>query len=82
MLFHMKGKFITFPFNNTCLSTKLGISFCLCICFGLTANQTTHNLKSLALFYGYVRPSRRVGGLYPYGVIISVFERALCIKGL
>ena len=56
MLFHMGGgELITFPFNNTCLSTEWGmISFCLCIYFELTANQTTHSLKSLALFYVYV----------------------------
>ena len=28
-------------------------------------NETTHSLKSLALFYGYVRPSRRISGLFP-----------------
>ena len=34
------------------LSTIWGIiSFCHCISFGLLANQTTHSLKSLALFY-------------------------------
>ena len=41
------------------------ISFCLCIYFGLTANQTTHSVKSLTLFYGYVRHSRRISSLYP-----------------
>ena len=41
------------------------VSFWLCIYFGLTANKTTHSLKSLALFYGYVRPTRRISDLYP-----------------
>ena len=25
MLFHINGEFITFPFNNTCLSTEWGM---------------------------------------------------------
>ena len=72
ILFHFDppGVFITFPFNNTCLSTEWGvISFCLYIYFGLTANQITHSLKSLPLFYGYVRPSRPISGLYPTGFV-------------
>ena len=28
-------------------------------------NQTTRSLKSLGLFYGYVRSSRQTSGLYP-----------------
>ena len=49
MLFHMREEFITFPFNNTCLSTtEWGvISFCLCIYSRLTANQTTRKSEIL-----------------------------------
>ena len=41
MLFHMREELIIFPLNYICLSTEWDmISFCPCICFALTANQT------------------------------------------
>ena len=48
------------------LSTGWGVtSFCGSINLRYIANQTTHSLKSLAQYYGYVyvRPSRRISGL-------------------
>ena len=68
MLFHMKVEFIAFLYYDICLSAEWGmLSFFLCIYFGLTTNQTIHSLNSLALFYGYVRPSRQISGLCPKG---------------
>ena len=52
------------PLNYTRLSKEWGmISFYHCIYFALTANQKTRSLKSLAVFYGYVWPSRQISGL-------------------
>ena len=48
---------LLFPLYYTCLSTEWGmISLCHCISLRLTANQTTHCLKSLAPFCGYIWP--------------------------
>ena len=83
--FH-KGGFIIFPLNHTCLSTQwYMISFWHCIYYGLTLNQTTHSLKSLALFclaYAYIVTFRKEkrSRIYRLRTPISTKQTQLCTR--